>query len=72
MIKLISSISLALVLSLGYVQAVSVQADVTTETVSKEKKKKEKKKKCCKKDEGACCKKDKSTEKESQTEEKAE
>ncbi len=57
MIKLISSITLAVLLTIGSVSATSFYFDVNTELVTKEKKeKKEKKKKCCKKKE-SCCKK---------------
>lgn len=68
MVKLISSLSLAVLLSIGYVSATSFYSEVNTELVAKEKKeKKEKKKKCCKKKEN-CCKKGESKEKSTEEE----
>lgn len=66
MVKLISTLSLAVLLSVGYVSATSRYSDVNTEQVAQEKKEK-KKKKCCKKDESGC---KKGSSEEKSTEEK--
>ncbi len=68
MIKLISSITLAVLLTIGSASATSFYSDMNTELVAKEKKeKKEKKKKCCKKKE-SCCKKGGAEEKSAEDE----